>query len=176
MHKSSYTQDELKSMQNSIVLLQGVFEKTFFDRIKEKGYQKVFVMEGRPSLEAAKVACRELLKRKIAPTVIADNMAGFLFYNNLVKEAWLAYKVTEKRGAMCYIGASIVALLAKAHNIPLFCYKGDSKAEGVAPKKDMTSFNRVRVAPLETETYEPLLEWVPGKCFIIDETYKELQA
>ena len=132
-------------------------------------------MEGRPSLEAAKVACSELLKRKITPTVISDNMAGFLFYNNLVKEAWLAYKVTEKRGAMCQIGASIVALLAKEHKVPLFCYKGASNEEGVAHLKDIVNFKGTRVAPKDTQVYEPLLEWIPGKCFIIDETYKELQ-
>ena len=176
MHKSSYTSDELKGMQNSIVLLHGVFEKSFFDMIETRGYKKVFIMEGRPTLEAAKVACRELLKRKITPTVIADNMAGFLFYNKLVKEAWLAYKITEKRGAMCHIGASIVALLAKEHNVPLFCYKGDSDAEGVAKEKDVVSFNGVRVAPEGTETCAPLLERVPGKCFIIDEAYKALQS
>ncbi len=175
MHKSSYTSDELKGMQSSIVLLHGVFEVSFFDMLKTRGYKKVFVMEGRPSLEAAKVACRELLKRKITPTVIADNMAGFLFYNKLIKESWVAYKITEKRGAMCHIGASIVALLSKEHNVPLFCYKGDSEEEGIANKKDMVSFKGVQVAPKGTATYEPLLEWVPGKCFIIDETYKILQ-
>ncbi len=178
MRKTSYTRQELKSLQQSMILVQGVFEESFFDMIAQRDAQKICVMEGRPGLEASKVACKELLKRDITPTVIADNMAGFLFYNGLVKEAWLAFEVTEKRGAMCHIGASIVALLAKEHQVPLFCYQGkpSPSADKVAAKEAMTCFRGVPLAPKETEVYAPLWEWVPGKCFIIDETYQEFQA
>ena len=108
MHKSDFLYHEhFKPMQKSVVLLHGEFEPSFFDLFKGRKQEKFYVMEGRPSLKASKTACQQLLKRKIKPTLIADNMAGFLFGKNLVKEVWIAYYQADHRGAMCPIGASI---------------------------------------------------------------------
>jgi methylthioribose-1-phosphate isomerase len=176
MRKTTFTDEDLKDMRQSIVLLHGVFEDSFFDMIAQRECRKVFVMEGRPSMEAARVNTKALLKRDITPTLISDNMAGFLFYHGLVKEAWLAYAITEKRGAMCFIGASVVALLAKEHNVPLFCYQGEDQAQEIAAPEALKTFQGKRIAPRDTKVYAPLWEWVPGKCFIIDQNYQELQS
>jgi len=169
MHKASYRSEELKHMQESIILLHGVFEESFFDILQAKQYQDIFIMEGRPNLDAGRIACRQLLKRNITPTLIADNMAGFLFFNNLVKEAWLAYGAIEEKGVMCHIGASIVSLLAKKHNVPLFCYPSQGDTAALGEGKDMVTFKEFPVAPKQIETYVPLMEWVEGKCFDVSE-------
>ena len=70
----------IKKKKKSIVIVHGVFENSFFETLREKGIQEVFVLEGRPYLDGAKVLCPKLLKNKIQPILIADNMAGALFY------------------------------------------------------------------------------------------------
>ena len=169
MSKKTITDEDLKLMQGSVVLLHGVFEKTFFDMLKARGPAKVFVMEGRPSLHAAKVAITHLLKRGITPTIIADNMAGFLFYKNMVKEVWLAYETIHDRGSLCYIGSSILGVLAKKHEIPVYCYPGEKAEKGknklMGDEKEITTFNGVKIAPKGTKGYVPLFEHVPGHIF-----------
>ncbi|MCD4781372.1 MAG: hypothetical protein K8S27_12615 [Candidatus Omnitrophica bacterium] len=165
MSKSRYYQKfDFNQLSKSVVLLHGAFESFFFDIIKKKKYEHVFVMEGRPSLVAAKMSCRELLKRSIRPTLICDNMAGFLFYQGLIKEVWLAYHEADNRGAMCFIGASILGVLSRKHNIPVFCYPSDQTVDYLGQQKDLLLFNEKPVAPKGTEVYLPLIEWVPGTC------------
>ena len=105
--------------KKNIVLLQGVFNTSILDLLKKRKIKEVFILEGRPSLEAAKQFSRELLKRKIKPTLIADNMAGFLFYKKLVKEVWLSYQITDKKGALCQIGGLILGVLGFKHKVPV---------------------------------------------------------
>lgn len=155
--------DILSECKNSIVLLQGIFKNAFFDFLKEQGIKEAFVLEGRPSCEAAEVSCRELIKRKIQPTLIADNMAGFLFYKNLVKEVWLSYHVADKDGALCYIGALILGILAKRHGVALNLYPNEHKMVLLGREKDILYFDGIRVAPPSVRGYVPLGEWVSNK-------------
>lgn len=174
MSKVTLTDKDVKEMRGSVVLLHGVFDKSFFDMLKEKTPQRVFVMEGRPDLEAAKASSSQLLKRGITPTIIADNMAGFLFYKEMVKEVWLAYEAVHEKGALCYIGASILGVLAKKHNIPVYCYSGDKAGKTkklFGQDKDIATFNGHRIAAKGTKAYVPLFEHVPGHCF--EENFKE---
>ena len=169
MTKKNITDEDLKLMKGSVVLLHGVFEKSFFDMLESKEPEKVFVMEGRPSLEAAKVASSQLLKRGITPTIIADNMAGFIFNRKMVKEVWLAYETIHDRGALCYIGSSILGVLAKKYDVPVYCYPGEKAGKGknklMGDEKEITTFNGVKIAAKGTRGYVPLFEHVPGHSF-----------
>lgn len=97
---------------NNVALIQGVFRPDFFTFLK-KSKKNIVVLEGRPSLQAARENCLQLQKIGITPTLMADNMAGYLFSKGIVKEVWIASQATDKNGAMCDIGALIVAVLAK---------------------------------------------------------------
>lgn len=149
--------------KNSVVLLQGVFEGSIFDRLKKRKIKEVFILEGRPGLEAAKQSSRELLKRKIKPTLIADNMAGFLFYKNLVKEVWISYQSTDKEGALCQIGGLILGVLGRKHKVPVYIYPNGKKLSLLGRSKDISYFNGIQVAPRGIKGYVPLAEWVPQK-------------
>ncbi len=164
--------EHFKPLQRSVVLLHGVFDPSFFDLFKKRKKESFYVLEGRPTLEGGKTCCRELLKRGITPTVITDNMAGFLFSKDMVREVWLAYVQADDRGAMCAIGSSILGLLAKYHNVPVHCYPAVRKRKPAAlgTDKDLLTYNGTRVAPRGIKTYVPLMEWVPGKCF--EESYE----
>ena len=150
-------------MKNDIVLLHGIFKSPFFDELKKCVSKDVFVLEGRPSLEASRTACRELLKRNIKPTIIADNMAGFLFKKNLVKEVWLSYQLKDDNGAVCTIGALILGVLAKKHGVPVYLYSAAKKTKLLGKQAEIFSFNGVKVAPSKISGYVPLVEWLPQK-------------
>lgn len=149
--------------KKNVVLLQGVFKASIFDLLKKRKIKEVFVLEGRPGLEAAKQSCRELLKRKIKPVLIADNMAGFLFYKNLVKEVWLSYQTKDQKGALCHIGGLILGVLGQKHKVPVNIYPNQRKIQLLGRARDITYFNGIKVAPSGTKGYVPLAEWVPSK-------------
>ena len=143
--------------------MQGVFEPSIFDLLKKRKGKKFFILEGRPGLEAARRSSREFLKRKIKPTLIADNMAGFLFYKNLVKEVWLSYQSIDKKGALCQIGGLILGVLGRQHKVPVNLYPSGQKLQLLGHPKDIACFNGIKVAPVNIPGYVPLVEWVPKK-------------
>ena len=149
--------------KRSVVLLQGIFPSGLFDSLKKRKLKEVFILEGRPSLKAAKKASQELLKRKMKPTLIADNMAGFLFARDLVKEVNIAYQDADKDGAVCSIGGLILAVLGKRHRVPVYLYESDTKLKLLGRQEEIFKFNGVSVAPKNIRGYVPLVEWVPKK-------------
>ena len=152
---------EQRQMLKSVVLIHGYFKYSFYDHIVRNNPKNVFVLEGRPYLESSRGACKELVKRGIKPTVITDNMAGFLFYKNLVKDVWIGYQSTEKDGAVCLAGGLILGVLGKRHRIPVLLSKNYKKSALLADEGDILEFNGVKVAPKGTKGYVPLVELVP---------------
>ncbi len=148
---------------HSIVLLQGVFADEILGKMKYAQTTPIFVLEGRPSLSAAHVNARALLKNRRTPTVTADNMAGFLFYKNLVKEVILACQYADKTGALCDMGALIVAVLAQKHKVSVRLLPGEHKHRFLGDPKEILSFNGKRLAPAGVRGYVPLVEWVSVK-------------
>lgn len=147
--------------ENSIALLQGVFDKSFFDLPNVKKAENVFVLEGRPKLLATKVSCKELLKRKLTPTLITDNMAGFLFYKNMVKEIWIAYQSIESNEVLCQVGALVLGVLGKRHRVPVYLYPSSVQMEKAGKPNDIFKFNGKKIAPSGIKGYVPLTEYLP---------------
>ena len=148
---------------NPVTLVQGVVDPKLFDDLKSKGLKEVFVLEGRPTLEAARTSSKELLKRGMTPTIISDNMAGVLFYKNLVAEAWIASQYSDSEGAACDIGGLILAVLGKKHGIPVRTYPAGRKTSFLGRSQDLVSFLKKRIAPKGIEAFVPLVEWVPAQ-------------
>ena len=149
--------------KNSITVLQGVFNSSIFDLLKKRKIKEVFILEGRPGLEAAKRSSKELIKRKMKPTLITDNMAGFLFYKRLVKEVWLSYQSSDEKGALCQIGGLILGVLGKKHNVPVYIYPNGQEIKLLGKPKDILLFNGIKVVPSGIPAYVPLAEWVPSE-------------
>ncbi len=149
--------------ENSVVVILGPFKDSIFDYGKMQGWQDVVVLEGRPHLKAARVSCQELLKRNIIPTVMADNMAGYLFSKKFVREIWLAYQWTDTEGVLCDTGSLILAVLGKRHQIPVNCFPGIERKEFLAEGKDLLSINGQRIGMKKVNAYVPLAEWVAKK-------------
>ena len=153
----------LTEKNKNVVLVQGVIKETLLDRFKKRKIKEVFVLEGRPKLEAAQRISRELLRRRMVPVLISDNMAGFLFYKKMIKEVWLAYQLKDQSGALCDIGALILGVLGKKHRVPVHLYPSARKTPFLGTPSDLVHFMKKRVAPEGVKGYVPLVEWLPKK-------------
>ncbi len=151
------------STKRSITLLRGVFNDAFFDLLKEEKAKDIFVLEGRPRTDATNAFLKELVKRKFTPTLIADNMAGFLFYKDLVKEVWVSYQSLDKNGAFCDIGALILGVLGKAHKVPVYAFPSAEKLKAMGNPKEILKFNGKQIAPKGIRGHVPLVEYLPKK-------------
>ncbi len=153
--------------KKTIVLLHGKFKSKALDTLSAK--DDVYVLEGRPKLESSQYLTDQLKKRKITPTLIADNMAGFLFFQNMVKEVWISYTQAHEEEIVTPIGSLILAVLGKKHKIPVNAYSQKLTKKYLGSQKDLLEFNGVRVAPRGIKGYVPLVEEVPlkyiGKCY-----------
>ena len=147
----------------SVILFHGVLSTESLSKIKLIKSEHAFVCEGRPSLEAGRKTSAVLLKKGITPTVISDNMAGFLFFKGLVKKVVIACQYADNKGALCDMGALILAVLAKKHKIPLQLLVADHRTRFLGDPQTILSFEGVRMAPKDTHGYVPLVEWVPAK-------------
>jgi methylthioribose-1-phosphate isomerase len=153
----------INSNGSAAIIVHGVVNEGLFDLFEKRGIKETVILEGRPSLEAARRNAKALAKHNIMPILIADNMAGFFFFKNYVKEVWLAYYVADKEGALCDVGALILAVLAKKHGLAIHLYPAGRKVEFLGKEKDLFQFNGERVAPPNTKAYVPLVEWVDRK-------------
>lgn len=160
----------LINKKRSVTLLHGIANDTLFGLLKKRKAKHVFVLEGRPKLEGAKVLCRKLLKKKITPTLISDNMAGFLFYKDFVKEVWVAYQSVDSQGALCSIGALILGVLGKKHNVPVYLTPAAGKTKTMGSPNDILKFEGKQIAAKGVKTYVPLVENLPKK--YITEIYR----
>ena len=147
----------------SIYLLQGVLNAEALKKVKFSKAAHAFVCEGRPGLEAGRKTSGILLKRGLIPTMISDNMAGFLFFKGLVKEVLIACQYADDTGALCDTGALILAVLAKKHKVPLKLLVAEQRTRFLGDPKSILSFEGQRIAPKGTHGYVPLVEWVPAK-------------
>lgn len=147
--------------KRSIVLLHGNFDPAVLKSFKKN--ETYVVLEGRPDLLSSKNILKAFSSRKIVPTMIADNMAGFFFYKDLVKEVRLAYQYDDETGALCDIGALILGVLAKNHTVPVNLFNGQMRRRFLAPQDDLLGFNGKRTAAAETHVYGPLVEWLPNE-------------
>lgn len=145
------------------VLIHGSLPASFFNELKKVPLNEIYVLEGRPSLKSVKASVKELQKRGLVPTVLADNMAGYLFYKNLIKEVWVACQPKDKKGVACQPGAIILSALAKRHNVPVYGYriKGKSRAD----RSDLGRFNGQKVVNSRLKVYSPASDELPASAF-----------
>lgn len=156
---------------HKVILIHGVFPSNFFDRLKKNG-KNVVVLEGRPSLKASKNACAQLQRIGLTPTVVADNMAGYLFSKGLVSQVWLASQASDKNGAVCPVGSLILAVLAKKHRVSVFTFSSGEKSRPLGKPGDLQKFNGQNIVCGKVKAFVPLIEWVDAK-YLSGDTFKE---
>ena len=69
----------------------------------------------------------------------------------------------DDTGALCDMGALILAVLAKRHKIPLRLLPAEHRKRFLGDPKSILSFEGQLIAPKGTHGYVPLVEWVSAK-------------
>jgi methylthioribose-1-phosphate isomerase len=153
----------LEFKENTIILIHGVLTPGALAKIKHKGGARIVICEGRPSLRAAEHNSRYFLDKKVTPIIICDNMAGFLFSKNYVKEVVIACQYADSSGALCDMGALILAVLAKKHKVSVRLLEAEHKKHFLGNPKDLLTLKGQATASAKTHAYAPSVEWVPAK-------------
>ena len=147
----------------SIYLFQGLLSADSLKKVELAKGCHAFICEGRPSLDSGRKTSAILLKKGITPTLISDNMAGFLFFKGLIKQVDIACQYADNTGALCDTGALIMAVLAKKHKVPVQLLATEYRTRFLGDPKEILSFEGQEIAPKGTYGYVPLVEWVPVK-------------
>lgn len=116
-------------------------------------------------MEGAKETCKKLLQNQVTPTLICDNMAGFCFYREMVKEVHLAAQEIRKNSVVCKIGSLALAVGAAYHQVPVYLHEAQRKIRPHCGEKEIFYFAGKRVAPLGIRAYTALTEEVPLRYF-----------
>ncbi|MCA9401288.1 MAG: hypothetical protein KC713_06650 [Candidatus Omnitrophica bacterium] len=155
--------DEPQFNAKSVTILHGFFGDEFFEDLLKKPLGHMVVLEGRPTLAASKALINALVKRKVKPFVIADNMAGFLFFQKYVKRVCVSYQSSSGADIVAPIGSLVLAVLCDSHKVPMDAYPSNREQQPLASPNSVYSFNGARVAPRGAKAYAPLLEEIPNK-------------
>ena len=147
---------------STLIILHGFFRLETIFSLEDKT-EKIFILESRPRLESAQYMIDELTRVNITPTLIADNMVGFLFFRNLVKEVHVTYQDQNSDGILTLIGGLILAVMAQKHKVPIYAHPAERKIELMDDEKSILSFNNESVGYQNVQGYVPLVEWVPHK-------------
>lgn len=143
-------------IKQRIPIIFGVPQEDFYGGLRA---ERVFVAELRPGLEGMTDVAKELLKRRVQPVVICDNMMAFCMERKLVSAVHIFAHGRKKDVALCRTGSLIAAICAHAHRIPVILHGG------VMPLKsktaDLLKIAGAKVTSSKIKTYVPLLEEVP---------------
>ena len=145
------------------VILYGLFSNEKLKRLTVQSSLDFVVLEGRPRLEIGRETSKQLLRLGKRPIVIADNMAGFLFYQKKVSAVYVTCQSRDDAGAFCPTGALILAVLCQRHGVPFHVIQAARDIDLRAKDQELFSFQKTRVAARGIKAYAPLLELVPVK-------------
>lgn len=143
---------------------------------REQGKQlHVYVDETRPVLQGARLTAWELKKEKIPYTLITDNMAGFLMQQKKIDKIIVgADRIAANGDTANKIGTYSLAVLAKAHGVPLYIAAplstidislktGDSIPIEERKNDEVVHFQGTRSAPRGTIAYNPAFDITPAR-------------
>lgn len=144
------------------ILIHGVPDKDYYQQLKaRKDIKSVYVTEFRPLLYGANLVAKELLKVKIKPVIICDNMVGFCLEKKMIDEIHIFAKKENDKGLLCFIGSMIYAICAIQNKAKVYVYKAGKI------KKDFSNNDVLKLAGVKTTVgavkgYCPTWEVVPA--------------
>jgi len=133
----------------------------------------VYVDETRPVLQGARLTAWELMREAVPCTLIADNMAGFLMQRGEVDLVIVgADRIAANGDTANKIGTYPLAVLARAHGIPLYIAAPLSTIDpvladgGLIPIEErdpaeLTHCGGVRTAPEGVSVWNPAFDVTP---------------
>jgi methylthioribose-1-phosphate isomerase len=134
----------------------------------------VFVDETRPLLQGARLTAWELVQRQIPATLICDSMAAQVMREGRVQAVIAgADRIAANGDTANKIGTYSVAVLARAHSIPLYIAapcntfdlsldSGDAIPIEQRAAEEITEGLGKRIAPAEIGVYNPAFDVTPA--------------
>lgn len=141
---------------------------------REGRVSHVFVDETRPLLQGARLTMWELQHAGVPATLITDNTAAFVMRQGKVHAVFVgADRIAANGDVANKIGTYGVAVLARAHGIPMYVAAPFSTVDPGTPDgggiqieerdpAEVTSFGGVRVAPDGVSVYAPAFDVTPA--------------
>jgi methylthioribose-1-phosphate isomerase len=142
---------------------------------KEGKKIKAFATETRPLLQGARLTTWELKANKIPVTLICDNMVATCMRQGLIDRVVVGADRIAKNGDTANkIGTSMIAVLAKEHNIPFYVAAPRSTFDfSITRGKNIPIEERAaeeiteglgrRIAPYGVHVYNPAFDVTPAK-------------
>lgn len=136
---------------------------------------RVFADETRPLLQGARLTAYELKEAGIDVTVIADNMAATVLHKGWVQLAITgADRIAINGDAANKIGTFGLALIARAHNVPLYiaaprstfdahCPNGDSIPIEERNGDELRRLGPTQTAPTGVGVFNPAFDVTPAE-------------
>ena len=133
----------------------------------------VYVDETRPVLQGARLTAWELMKEGIPATLITDNMAGYLMKQGKIDMIVVgADRITANGDTANKIGTYSLAVLARAHGIPLYIAAplstidpATADGSGIPIEErtpdEVTGVGPIRTAPEGIGVYNPAFDVTP---------------
>lgn len=132
----------------------------------------VYADETRPRLQGARLTAFELHQNKIPVTVIADTMAGWLFYHKKLDCAIVGADRILKNGlTINKIGTYTVAILANYHKIPFYVAAPKSTFDFTTEEQDVvieerdisevTHIGKYQITPSGVSVINPAFDFTP---------------
>ncbi len=136
--------------------------------------ERVYADETRPLLQGARLTAFELHEDQIPTTLLCDNMAGWIMKTKQIDAVIVgADRITANGDTANKIGTYSVALLAKAHGIPMYVAapastfdltleKGEQIPIEERHKEEVTHIQGVQTAPLDIDVCNPAFDVTPA--------------
>lgn len=134
---------------------------------------RVFVDETRPLLQGARLTAWELVQRKIPPTILTDNMAGWLMKKGEITLVLVgADRIARNGDTANKIGTYGLAVLSRWHRLPFYVAAPTSTLdlslasgrnipiEERAPE-EVTHFGGRRITPKGVKAFNPAFDVTP---------------
>lgn len=147
------------------------------EAVKQGKKVHVFTDETRPRLQGAKLNTFDLKNLGVPFTLITDNTAAYVMKKGMVDLAFIgADRVAANGDTAAKIGVYGLAVLAREHGIPLFCfspmatidYSIQSGEEIIIEERDpeeVLKINGVSIAPANTPVLNYAFDVTPAKYF-----------
>ena len=132
---------------------------------------QVFATETRPRLQGAKLTTFELLSDKIPVTLIVDGAAGYVMRRGMVNKVIVGADRVTKHFVANKVGTYMLALAARASNIPFyvaaptstFHLEGDQVDLKIEERgaDEVIRIGTKRIAPREVRVFNPAFDVTP---------------
>ena len=142
---------------------------------EQKKNIRVIANETRPYLQGTRLTAYELKARGVPVSIACDNACALLMKRKLVHKVVVgADRIAANGDTANKIGTYGVALLAKAHGVPLYvaaplstfdrsCRNGDSIPIEVRPEQEVTHLAGVAIAPEGVPVYNFAFDVTPAE-------------